>query len=136
MITVAEQLLERGAIPSGAGTLWAPCPWCGVDLALTYDPATDRGWCTACRTRLVTGDMGAELERLAYRGPARRRGLARVVGVLLGCNVPVRLVAELAVAWGLTKCTPPMHGNEALAVVEFVASKELKRRGGDHAKRD
>jgi hypothetical protein len=125
---LVAELFRRGAIQSDVGTLWAACPLCCTDLEFTYDPTTDSGWCYSCKGRFVPGDLAAELYRVPRRGPARRRCLAHMVSVLLGRNVPARLVEELAYSWGATRCVPPLDSAQIRTTVEALAGRELSRR--------
>lgn len=60
----------------------------------------------------------------------RNATLASIVGALLRAHVPVRAVLEFAVWLNANRFEPPLPEAEVLRVVDSIAGREARRRGG------
>lgn len=62
----------------------------------------------------------------------RNTSLTSVVGMLLRKDIDPYTTLELARALNAYRCQPPMDDREVVRIVDSIAGKELRRRGGIH----
>jgi len=102
-----------------------------LDKAVALAPS----WLLAMvAARHAGGRQGASDWRraIAEGVPEGRRNdtLAAAVGGLLLAGVPIRVVLEIALAMNACRFHPPLPKDEVLKVVDSIAGREARRRGG------
>jgi hypothetical protein len=60
----------------------------------------------------------------------RNDSLARLAGHLLRRRVDPLVTLEMLRLWNAARCRPPLEAAEITAIVDSIAARELKRRGG------
>jgi hypothetical protein len=60
----------------------------------------------------------------------RNISFARLAGHLLRRYVDPVVVLELLLAWNMTRCSPPLPTEDIHRIVDSIAGRELRRRGG------
>ena len=91
------------------------------------------GWMVQALTRPSEGPARApsEWRRLVAEGVShggRNVAVSRLTGHLLRRYVDPEVAHELAQAWNMVRCSPPMNPEEVTKTVGSIARKELKRR--------
>jgi hypothetical protein len=60
----------------------------------------------------------------------RDETVTRIAGHLLRRYVSPHVVLELLTGWNATRCRPPLPDEDIVKIVNSIARKELRRRGG------
>jgi hypothetical protein len=60
----------------------------------------------------------------------RNSSIARLAGMLLRRFVDPVVTLELLQAWNATRCSPPLPPEDIDRIVDSIAGRELRRRGG------
>jgi Bifunctional DNA primase/polymerase, N-terminal/Primase C terminal 1 (PriCT-1) len=63
---------------------------------------------------------------------ARNQSIAKLAGHFLRRYVDPVVTLEMLTAWNALRCRPPLAEAEVVRIVDSIAGRELKRRGGDH----
>jgi hypothetical protein len=62
----------------------------------------------------------------------RNTTIAKLTGHLLRRHVDPVVTLEMLTAWNAMRCKPPLSDREVEAIVDSIAGREIKRRGGAH----
>ena len=116
--------------PSGRAYAW------GVDSAKAFASAPD--WLLARITDRANGGNlptpASEWRELVVNGVAegqRNCTVTKITGYLLRRYVDPIFVLELMQIFNAVRCTPPLPEEDVERIVNSIAGKELKRRGGN-----
>jgi hypothetical protein len=63
---------------------------------------------------------------------ARNQTIAKLAGHFLRRYVDPVVALEMLTAWNAMRCKPPLSDREVEAIVDSIAGREIKRRGGAH----
>ncbi|MBC7293053.1 MAG: bifunctional DNA primase/polymerase, partial [Thermoleophilia bacterium] len=81
------------------------------------------------------GTPAVEWRRLVREGVTegyRNTAIARLVGHLLRRRIDPFVALDLALAWNMACCKPPLPASEVIKVADSIAGRELRRRRGSY----
>jgi hypothetical protein len=104
-----------------------------VMISYVYPKEADR--CVAEEQAAYAGLPEAVRQRIGegVHGEERQREMARLAGVLVPRVGPYGAL-DILLCWNAGRCRPPLPAAAVLGVVEWIATREIERRGGANAK--